>query len=128
MLLLKGRDQSRSRPFALVNQAPGGQILIEQETLGGLVTCLRFLFSDYLERGGLSTTLGDADALVFTNEDSGAQRYTNWRRRVWSAAVRAAGCESAGFHDLRWLNATAPCRGRGRKDSGRYGSDPQTRE
>lgn len=50
---------------------------------------------------------GDATALVFTDEEGGPLRYTNWRRRVWLPAVRAAGCDGAGFHDLRRLNATA---------------------
>lgn len=38
--------------------------------------------------------------------EGGALRYSNWRRRVWAPAVTAAGCEGAGFHDLRRLNAT----------------------
>ena len=33
-------------------------------------------------------------------------RYSNWRRRAWLPAAKAAGCEGAGFHDLRRLNAT----------------------
>lgn len=47
------------------------------------------------------------DALVFTNAEGGPIRYDNWRRRVWLPAVRAAGCEGAGFHDLRRLAATS---------------------
>lgn len=32
--------------------------------------------------------------------------YSHWRQRVWLPACRAAGCEGAGFHDLRRANAT----------------------
>jgi integrase len=51
-------------------------------------------------------TLQDARELVFTDDQGGALRYSNWRRRVWLPAAKAAGCEGAGFHDLRRLNAT----------------------
>ena len=33
-------------------------------------------------------------------------RYSNWRRRIWLPSAKAGGCEGAGFHDLRRLNAT----------------------
>lgn len=58
----------------------------------------------HLERAELRET--DADALVFTDDDAGALRYSNWRRRIWLPAAAAAGCAGAGFHDLRRLNAT----------------------
>jgi integrase len=44
--------------------------------------------------------------LVFTDEDGGPLRYSNWRRRVWLPAAKEAGCEGAGFHDRRQVNAT----------------------
>jgi integrase len=50
--------------------------------------------------------LSDVDALVFTDDEGGPLRYSNWRRRVWIPSVNAAGCSGAGFHDLRRLNAT----------------------
>ena len=62
------------------------------------------MLRSHLERAELPES--DADALVFTDEDGGALRYSNWRRRVWVPAVTAAGCAGAGFHDLRRLNAT----------------------
>jgi integrase len=65
------------------------------------------ILSAHLERSGVGLESGDATALVFTDEEGGPLRYTNWRRRVWLPAVRAAGCDGAGFHDLRRLNATA---------------------
>jgi integrase len=49
----------------------------------------------------------DSNALLFTDEVGGSLRYSNWRRRVWLPAVKAAGCVGAGFHDLRRLNATS---------------------
>jgi integrase len=49
----------------------------------------------------------DPEALVFTNTEGAPIRYDNWRRRVWLPATRAAGCEGAGFHDLRRLAATS---------------------
>jgi integrase len=62
------------------------------------------MLSTHLESAGL--TASDTDALIFTDEDGGSLRYSNWRRRVWLPAAKAAGCEGAGFHDLRRLNAT----------------------
>lgn len=62
------------------------------------------MLSAHLERAGL--TVQESDALVFTDEEGGPLRYSNWRRRVWLPAAKAAGCEGAGFHDLRRLNAT----------------------
>jgi len=60
--------------------------------------------AEHLERFELTEAGGDA--LVFTDDEGGALRYSNWRRRIWVPAVAAAGCASAGFHDLRRLNAT----------------------
>jgi integrase len=62
------------------------------------------MLSEHLERAGLCGA--DTDALVFTDDEGGALRYSNWRRRVWVPAVAAAGFGRAGFHDLRRLNAT----------------------
>jgi integrase len=56
------------------------------------------------EHAGL--TDDDTDALVFTEEEGGPLRYSNWLRRVWLPAAAAARCAGAGFHDLRRLNAT----------------------
>ncbi len=49
----------------------------------------------------------DSNSLLFTDDAGGPLRYSNWRRRVWLPAVKAAGCVGAGFHDLRRLNATS---------------------
>jgi integrase len=62
------------------------------------------VLSAHFERAGL--TAHDGDALVFTDDSGGPLRYSNWRRRVWLPAAKKAGCEGAGFHDLRRLNAT----------------------
>ena len=62
------------------------------------------MLSAHLERAGF--TDDDTDELVFTDEEGGPLRYSNWRRRVWLPAASAAGCAGAGFHDLRRLNAT----------------------
>ena len=64
------------------------------------------MLSAHLERSGF--TWDESDELVFTDEEGGPLRYSNWRRRVWlpAAAAAAAGCAGAGFHDLRRLNAT----------------------
>jgi len=62
------------------------------------------MLSAHLEQAGL--TVSDGDALVFTDDGGGPLRYSNWRRRVWLPAAKEAGCEGAGFHDLRRLNAT----------------------
>lgn len=55
------------------------------------------------------------DDLVFQAPMGGPLSYTNWRRRVWLAAVTAAGLPTLiqgglpalGSHDLRRANATA---------------------
>ena len=50
----------------------------------------------------------------FASPEGGLLRYSNWRNRVWLPAVRAAGCDGAGFHDLRRANATQLVAGVGR--------------
>jgi integrase len=52
-------------------------------------------------------TAADLDRLLFEAPRGGPLRYSNWLRRVWRPATVAAGCETAGFHDLRRANATA---------------------
>jgi integrase len=52
-------------------------------------------------------TAADLDRLLFEAPKGGPLRYSNWLRRVWRPATAAAGCETAGFHDLRRANATA---------------------
>jgi integrase len=48
-----------------------------------------------------SEDLGAADPLVFTAPDGGPLRHSNFRRRVWLPAARAAGLEPLRVHDLR---------------------------
>jgi integrase len=69
-----------------------------------LPTTMADLLAEHLSSLGAPT---DTDALVFTNTEGAPIRYDNWRRRVWMPATRAAGCEGAGFHDLRRLAATS---------------------
>jgi len=52
-------------------------------------------------------TAADGDAFLFPDKRSGPLRYSNWRNRVWLPAIRAAGLEGVGFHDLRRATATA---------------------
>ena len=63
------------------------------------------LLSAHLARRGL--TAADAKVLVFANSNGEPLDYSNWRRRVWLPATRAAGLDGLGFHDLRRTNATA---------------------
>lgn len=51
-------------------------------------------------------TPADTEALLFADAADGPLSYSHWRQRVWLPACRAAGCEGAGFHDLRRANAT----------------------
>ena len=62
------------------------------------------MLAAHLEQQGL--TSDDVESLVFTDEFGGPLRYSNWRRRIWLPSAKAGGCEGAGFHDLRRLNAT----------------------
>jgi integrase len=65
---------------------------------------LAHLLAEHMANIGL--TAADGDAFLFVNESGGPLLYSNWRGRVWIPAVRAAGCEGAGFHDLRRATAT----------------------
>ena len=62
------------------------------------------MLRSHLEQAELSEA--DVEAHVFTDDEGGALRYSNWRRRIWLPSAAAAGCAGAGFHDLRRLNAT----------------------
>ena len=62
------------------------------------------MLARHLTLVGLTAT--DIDEFVFSDVDGGPVRYENWRRRIWTPAVRASGCPDAGFHDLRRLAAT----------------------
>lgn len=62
------------------------------------------LLAAHLARRGLTAV--DADAFVFGDDEGGPLDYSNWRRRVWLPATRAAGHEGAGLHDLRRMNAS----------------------
>ncbi|MGH8923573.1 MAG: tyrosine-type recombinase/integrase [Acidimicrobiia bacterium] len=57
--------------------------------------------------GSLGVTGAETEALLFPNAEGGPLDYSNWRRRVWEPAVKAAGLSGLGFHDLRRANATA---------------------
>jgi integrase len=81
--------------FAPPKSKASGRTMFMPDVVGAMVAA-------HLEREGKD----DPDALVFTDDEGGALRYSNWRRRVWEPATAAAGCAGAGFHDLRRLNAT----------------------
>ena len=59
------------------------------------VTLPRFMLAE-IEQG-----TRDRIGLLFTDQDGGPLRRTNWRRRVWLPAVNATGCQGVRFHDLR---------------------------
>jgi integrase len=46
------------------------------------------------------------DGLVFTSTEGGLLRRSNFNRRVWQPATRAAGLAGLRFHDLRHTSAT----------------------
>ena len=64
------------------------------------------LLRDHILAMGLDP-VEDRDELVFASPEGDALDYSNWRRRIWLPAVRRAGLDGVGFHDLRRLNATA---------------------
>ena len=69
-----------------------------------LPEALKEILAAHLARRVLTAI--DADALVFADSEGGPLSYSNWRRRVWLPACRAADCEGAGFHDLRRATGT----------------------
>jgi hypothetical protein len=84
------------------------------------------MLSAHLERSGF--TKDDTDALVFTDDDGGSLRYSNWRRRFWLPAVAPADCAGAGFHDLRRFECHhSGRRGRRRENGADPGSAMPTR-
>ncbi len=54
----------------------------------------------------LGLTGADPTALLFPNAEGKPLDYSNWRRRIWEPAVKAAGLDGLNFHDLRRTNAT----------------------
>jgi integrase len=68
-------------------------------------TALADIIAAHMAARGL--TGADTERRLFEAPRGGALRYSNWLRRVWESATVAAGCEGAGFHDLRRANATA---------------------
>lgn len=48
----------------------------------------------------------DPQELLFPNAEGKPLDYSNWRRRVWEPAVKAAGLDGLNFHDLRRTDAT----------------------
>lgn len=63
------------------------------------------MLAAHLARRGV--TGRDSHALVIADSRGGPLRYENWRARIWSPAVAAAGLPGLRFHDLRRANATA---------------------
>ncbi len=58
-----------------------------------------------LSRRGL--TAANPGELVFLSREGKPLSYTNWRRRTWEPACRAASLPGLRFHDLRSMAATA---------------------
>jgi integrase len=52
-------------------------------------------------------TAVDDEALVFPAPGGGLWAYGNFRRRIWIPAMRSAGLDGVGFHDLRRTAATS---------------------
>jgi integrase len=92
------RDAQGHPVFDSPKSAAGQRTIAMSEELADLV-------AEHLARRGL--TAADSDHLVFEAPKGGPLRYSNWRRRVWLPATVAAGCEGAGFHDLRRASGTA---------------------
>ena len=92
------RDQ-KGRPMTSDPKTP-----TSQATLPAPIA-LMDLLAEHLAAKGVNAS--DGDRLLFEAPEGGLLSYSHWRARVWLPAVSAAGCEGAGFHDLRRANATA---------------------
>jgi integrase len=67
------------------------------------VTLPHFLCDDLAQH--LMDCPASSDGLVFQAADGGPIRRSNWRRRVWLPAVKAADLDGLRFHDLRHTHA-----------------------
>jgi integrase len=100
----------RLRVEEAVTRGPGGRLVHgPPKSRAGrrrliVPTALMRILAAHL--GGRGLTPSDTDELLFTDAAGGPLSYSHWRQRVWLPACRAAGCEGAGFHDLRRANAT----------------------
>jgi integrase len=100
--LLRGRLQVRRQAVEV-----GGRVeLADVKTAAGRrVIALPAFVVEALARH-LEGRPADPEALVFADVRGGPVRRTNWRRRVWEPAVRAAGLEGLRPHDLRHFAAS----------------------
>jgi integrase len=94
---------------AVTRDAKGRPVIVNPKSVAGvrtnaIPTSLVDVLAQHLVARGL--TAADLDRLLFEAPMGGPLRYSNWLRRVWRPATLAAGCETAGFHDLRRANAT----------------------
>lgn len=67
------------------------------------VTLPHFLCDELAQQ--LANCPPSPEGLVFQAADGGPIRRSNWRRRVWLPAVKAAGLDGFRFHDLRHTHA-----------------------
>jgi integrase len=100
--LLRGRLQVRRQAVEV-----GGAVeLADVKTAAGRrVIALPAFVVEALARH-LEGRPSEPEALVFADARGGPVRRTNWRRRVWGPAVRAAGLEGLRPHDLRHFAAS----------------------
>lgn len=93
-----------------VTRGPGGRLVHGPPKSGAgrhrliVPRALTEILTEHLKARGL--TPSDTNELLFADAQGGPLSYSHWRQRVWLPACRAAGCEGAGFHDLRRANAT----------------------
>lgn len=109
-----GRVDFLGSTLAVVEQLTRGKagrgVLAEPKSDAGRRTlavprAIMDLLAQHLHSRGL--TGADDGELVFASPEGGPLEYSNWRRRQWLPAAKAAGVEGLGFHDLRRANATA---------------------
>jgi integrase len=112
---LKWKDVDLERGLVTIQRQirAGGQIVEQTKTKAGMRTVplfasARAVLEARADRLGMPRAwLKNADVWIFPNSIGGPIESSNWSRREWRPALKAAGVEDLHFHDLRHFAASA---------------------